>query len=75
MKKTILIVLGALLVFSAVAALILRLMPQPPGAPENEASDYLVAGSVATLVALLVLFLGLVPRSGDVFIKKRKKLK
>jgi len=70
MQKTILFALGALLVFAAVAVIILRFMPQP-----SEDSDYLVAGSVATLVALLVLFLGLVPRSGDVFVKKRKKLK
>jgi len=70
MKKTILIAVGALLVFGAVAAIILRFMPKP-----IEDSDYLVAGSVATLVAILVLFLGLVPRSGDVFFKKRKKLK
>jgi hypothetical protein len=70
MKKTILVVGGALLVFGAVVALILRFMPQP-----IEDSDYLVAGSVATLVGLLVLFLGLVPRSGDVFFKKRRKSK
>lgn len=68
MKKTLLVVTGSLLVFGAVAAVILRFMPQPA-----EDADYLVAGSVATLVALLVLFLGLVPRSGDVFFKKRKK--
>lgn len=68
MQKTVWIVLGALMVFGAVAVVILRLMPEP-----IEDSDYLVAGSVATLVALLVLFLGLVPRSGDVFVKKRRK--
>jgi hypothetical protein len=70
MKKTILVIVVALLVFAAVVAVILRFMPQP-----IEDSDYLVAGSVGTLVGLLVLFLGLVPRSGDVFFKKRKKLK
>jgi hypothetical protein len=70
MKKTILVVVAALLAFGAVAALILRFMPQP-----IEESDLLVAGSVATLIGLLVLFLGLVPRSGDIFIKKRKKQK
>ncbi len=70
MKKTILVVVGASLVFAAVAAAILRFMPEP-----IEDSDYLVAGSVATLVGLIVLFLGLVPRSGDVFFKKRKKVK
>jgi hypothetical protein len=70
MPKTILVVSGALLVFVAVTAVILRFMPEPV-----EDSDFLIAGSAATLVALLVLFLGLVPRSGDVFIKKRKKAK
>ena len=70
MKKTILVVVGALLIFAAVAAGILRFMPEP-----IEDSDYLVAGSVATLVGLIVLFLGLAPRSGDVFFKKRKRLK
>jgi CDP-diglyceride synthetase len=70
MQKTIVVALGALLVFAAVAAVIVRFMPQPV-----EDSDFLIAGSVATLVALLVLFLGLVPRSGDVFVKKRRKLK
>lgn len=68
MKKTILVVTGALLVFGVVAMVILRFLPQPA-----EAADYLVAGSLATLVSLLVVFLGLVPRSGDIFIKKRKK--
>lgn len=70
MQKKILVVIGALLVFGAVAAIILRFMPEP-----IEDSEYLIAGSVATLIALLVLFLGLVPRSGDVFVKKRRKQK
>ena len=70
MKKTILVALGALLVFGAVSAILLRFMPEP-----IEDSDYLVAGSVGTLIALIVLFVGLVPRSGDIFFKKRRKAK
>ncbi|MEI9814085.1 MAG: hypothetical protein WDO18_16220 [Acidobacteriota bacterium] len=71
MRQTVSIVLAAVLMFAVVAAIILHFMPEP-----IEESDYLVAGSVATLVALLILFLGLVStrmKSSDVFVKKRKK--
>ncbi len=71
MKQTLPIVLAAILIFGVVAVVILRFMPEP-----IEDSDYMVAGSVATLAALLVLFLGLVStrmKSTDVFFKKRKK--
>lgn len=69
--RTALLILGAALVFSAVAAIMIWLMPGP-----LEDSDYLVIGSVATLVAMLALFLMLVFtrfKSADVFFKKRKK--
>ena len=62
---------ASLAVFAAVAVLMLRWMPQP-----MKPSDYLVAGSVATLVAMLVLFLAMVstgPKAKDVFFKRRKK--
>jgi hypothetical protein len=71
MKQTIPIIVGAMLIFGVVAVAILRFMPDP-----IEDSDYMVAGSVATLAALLVLFLGLVStrmKANDVFFKKRKK--
>lgn len=71
MRQTLPIVAGALLVFAAVVAVILRFMPEP-----IDDTDYLIAGSAGTLVALLVLFLGLVStrmKSSDVFVKKRKK--
>lgn len=71
MAQTVQIVFAAATIFGVVAAVILRFMPEP-----IEDSDYLVAGSVATLAALLVLFLGLVStrmKSSDVFFKKRKK--
>jgi hypothetical protein len=71
MRQTVLVILAAVVIFGVVATVILRFMPEP-----IEDSDYLVAGSVATLAALLVLFLGLVStrmKSSDVFFKKRQK--
>jgi ABC-type Fe3+-siderophore transport system permease subunit len=62
---------GVLLVFAGVSAIMWRFMPEP-----LKDSDYLVIGSVATLVALLVLFFGLVGTSikgRDTFFKRRKK--
>ncbi len=59
------------LVFGAVAAILLcGVMPQP-----MKPSDYLVVGSVATLVSLLVLFFLLATTVGksDLFLKRRKK--
>lgn len=66
MPRTLILALGVLCVFAVVAAIMLRLMAGP-----LQDTDYLVAGSVATVVALLVLFLGL--RSPDAFYKKRRK--
>ena len=71
MRHTGLIVIAALATFGVVAAIMLRVMPEPLGD-----SDYLVVGSVATLVALLVVFLGLVTtkmKGSAVFFKKRSK--
>jgi hypothetical protein len=58
-------------VFVVVAALMLRFMPTP-----LKESDYMVIGSVATLMALGAVFLVLVSttlKSTDVFFKKRRK--
>jgi hypothetical protein len=71
MKRGLMLGAAALCVFVVVAALMLKLMPAP-----LKESDYMVAGSVATLVALGVLFLVLVSttlKSSDVFFKKRRK--
>jgi hypothetical protein len=71
MRRGLILGLGAACVFVVVAAIMLRLMPGP-----LRESDYLVIGSVATLVALLVLFLALVSttlKSSDIFFKRRKK--
>jgi hypothetical protein len=62
---------AALCVFVVVAAIMIKLMPSP-----LKDSDYLLIGSVATLVALLALFLALISttlKSPDVFFKRRKK--
>lgn len=67
----ILLVLGGICVFGVAALVMTRLMPAP-----LKDSDYLVIGSVATLVSLLVMFLVLVStrlKSPDLFFKKRKK--
>jgi len=69
--RQILLVLGGVCVFGVAAAVMLAIMPTP-----LKDSDYLVIGSVATLVSLLVMFLVLVAtrlKSPDLFFKKRKK--
>jgi hypothetical protein len=59
------------LVFAAVAVIMLKVMPAP-----LKDADYLIIGSVATLVSLLALFVVVVMTSGQgssVFFKRRKK--
>ena len=69
MQRALMLVLGVALVFAAVAAIMWKLMPGP-----LKDSDYLVIGSVATLLSILVLFFGLVgTRKGGLFFKRRKK--
>jgi hypothetical protein len=61
----------AVCVFVVVAALMLKFMPAP-----LKESDYMVIGSVATLLGLGAVFLVLVSttlKSTDVFFKKRRK--
>ena len=58
-------------VFAAVAGIMLNVMPAP-----LKDSDYLVIGTVATLVSMLALFVLLITTSGkksNVFFKRRKK--
>jgi len=71
MKRGLMLGAAALCVFVIVAAVMLKLTPAP-----LKESDYMVIGSVATLLALGVLFLVLVSttlKSSDVFFKKRRK--
>ena len=70
MRQAILILSGVC-VFAAAATVMVAIMPSP-----LKDSDYLVIGSVATLVALLVMFVALLAtrlKSPDPFFKKRKK--
>ena len=69
--RALMLAAAALCVFTIVAAAMLKLMPEP-----LKESDYLIIGSVATLVALLVLFLVLISTSvkaRDVFFRRRRK--
>jgi hypothetical protein len=71
MRRALLLGLAAVCVFAVVAAILTKLTPDP-----LQESDYLVIGSVATLVSLLVVFLRLVTTSmkgSDVFFKRRRK--
>jgi hypothetical protein len=71
MKRGLMLGAAALCVFVVVAGILLKLMPAP-----LKESDYMVIGSVATLVALGVVFLVLVSttmKSTDIFFKKRRK--
>jgi amino acid transporter len=70
MRQTILILSGVC-VFAVAAAVMVAIMPTP-----LKDSDYLVIGSVATLVSLLVMFVALLAtrlKSPDPFFKKRRK--
>jgi hypothetical protein len=71
MKRKIAAAAAMIAVFGAVAAAMLELMPAP-----LKNTDYLMAGSVATMAALLVLFVILITESGRgaaAFFKRRKK--
>lgn len=69
--RTMALILGVLFVFGAVAAIMTRFMPDP-----LTDFDFVVIGSVATLVSLLALFFGVVGfrnDGGNPFFKRRKK--
>jgi Na+/melibiose symporter-like transporter len=71
MKRGLLLGGGALFVFVTVAMIMMKILPGP-----LKDSDYLVVGSVATLVSLLVLFLVLITtsmKSREVFFRRRPK--
>jgi hypothetical protein len=70
MRQAVLILSGVC-VFAVAAAVMVAIMPSP-----LRDSDYLVIGSIATLVSLLVMFVALLAtrlKSPDPFFKKRKK--
>ena len=71
MGRTISLALALVFVFAAVAGIMLKVMPAP-----LKDSDYLIIGSVSTMVSLLLLFVLLIVASGkasNVFFKRRKK--
>ena len=70
MPRPVMLAGAALCIFVVVALVLLAVMPAP-----LKESDYLVIGSVATLGALLVVFLVTVStsKSRDVFFRRRKK--
>jgi DMSO/TMAO reductase YedYZ heme-binding membrane subunit len=71
MQRALLLGGSAVCVFVVVAAIMIKVMPAP-----LKSSDYMVIGSVATLVALLVMFLVVASttlKSRDVFFKRRRK--
>jgi len=71
MGRTLSLALAVVLVFAAVAGIMLKVMPAP-----LKDSDYLIIGSVATMLSLLLLFVLLIVTSGkasNVFFKRRKK--
>ena len=71
MGRTIALALALVLSFAAVVGIMLKVMNPP-----LKDSDYLVIGSVATLVSLLTLFVLVAVTSGrgaSIFFKRRKK--
>jgi hypothetical protein len=71
MGRTISLALAAVFIFAAVAVIMLKVMPTP-----LKDSDYLIIGSVSTMVSLVTLFVVLIVTSGKastVFFKRRKK--
>jgi hypothetical protein len=69
-QKLIVLALVVLFVFGIVVAILLRTIPEP-----HRDTDYLVIGAVATLVALLALFVMLISswlKAPDVFFRRRK---
>ncbi len=71
MRRSLLLGLGSACIFAATAVILANVMPKP-----LKESDYLVIGSVATLLSLLTLFLALLStsmKSSEAFFKRRRK--
>jgi len=65
------IVVGITIVFLVVAAIMMKVLPQP-----HSQTDYLVIGACATMVSMMVLFVVLITgfvKNPNVFYKKRVK--
>ena len=70
MKRTLPLILAALMIFAVISLVLLKIMPGP-----LKDSDFLVIGSLATLAALAGVFAVIIAtsKSSDVFFKRRKK--
>jgi hypothetical protein len=71
MRRILLLAIAGLAIFVVVAVLMMLPMPKP-----MQSTDYLVVGSVATLVGLIGVFLIAVStgeKMKDVFFKRRRK--
>jgi hypothetical protein len=70
MPRALTLGLLAVCIFVVVAAVMMKLMPAP-----LKEFDFMLIGSVATLVSLLVLFLTMLSttKSTNVFFRKRRK--
>ncbi len=70
-RGVVLLVAGAVILYAATAAVLLRLMPGP-----RTPADLMVVGSAAMLITLLAVFLVLILgwlRRADTFFRRRKK--
>ena len=71
MARYLLLSAGAIVVFTAVAAVLLLVMPAP-----HRPIDFMIAGAVGAMVAMFAVFLALIGSTikvSDVFFKKRHK--
>ena len=71
MRNKAVVSVAVIFTFAVISLLMIKILPAP-----LQAFDFMLIGTVATLVSMLVLFLTLIgPRlkSGDVFVKRRRK--
>ena len=74
MQQTRILGLAALAIFVVVTAILMKLIPGP-----RKDSDYLVIGSIATMVTLATVFLLVISttrksgKASDAFFKRRRK--
>ena len=67
-RRVWMLALAVMLLFAASAGVLLRLLPGP-----HMAADYLIAGTLATFVALVVLFGALIGFAPGTFYRRRLK--
>lgn len=65
-KQILVLIAGVAVLFVVITVMILRVMPGP-----HTPADYLITGSLATLVSLVLLFAVLFGLSSTTFLKRR----